>query len=79
MIFCLEVDDVVDVRRRRALCLLRVTQACARGANGFALLRQAISIQRTRAELFPKQRRAFLRLPKPIVERSERLSQNRLR
>src|SRR2546422_63770 len=71
MILRLEVNDVADVRRRGALCLLRVSQACARRTDGFALAGQPISIERTHAELFDKESRGVFHLPEPIVERSK--------
>ena len=71
MILRLEVEDVRDVRGRRALCLLRVTQASARRAHGFSFARQAIRVERMDTELFNKERSSIFGLPEPVVERRE--------
>src|SRR2546422_9832693 len=56
MILRLEVNDVSDVRGRRALSLLGVTKTSARGANRFGLLRKSVAIQGARTALLQEER-----------------------
>ena len=68
LILRLKENDIADVRGRSTLRLARVTKASARGANRFALRRQSVTIERTNSELSLEQRRAIVRLPKPVIE-----------
>src|SRR5437870_1030034 len=71
MILRLEVNDVADVRGRRALRLLRITQTNRGGAYRFAPSRQSVSIKGAHAKLFEQQRFGVFTLPEPIIKWSE--------
>ena len=68
----LEEADVGDVRGGGALRLARVAQARARGGDRRDLAREAVALQRARAELFEEQGGAGGRLPEPVFEGRER-------
>ena len=71
MILRFEVDEIGDMLRSGALCLLCILQTCASRSDSFVFLRQSISIKSFDFELFKQKALTVVSLPMPIIKWSQ--------